>query len=91
MKTFAEKKKDSLETMLNVEQWTEAPISPYFTEVLRTINSLGLSDDEFFNMTGGGGSGSDIGSSLTVNDTEYKSVNAVLELIKIIYEYIKVI
>ena len=49
-----------------MEQWTEATISPYFQEVLGTINALDLSDDEFFNMAGGQGE-SDVGNKLTVN------------------------
>ena len=41
-------------------------------------------------MAGGQGE-SDVGNKLTVNQTEYSTVNAVLELVKILYEYIKVI
>ena len=76
--------------MLEIEGWTEVQIAPYFQEVLGTINALDLSDDEFFNMAGGHGD-ADVGAKLTVNQMEYSTVNAVLELIKILYEYIKVI
>ena len=90
LNSFAQKKKETLRTMLEIEGWTEVQIAPYFQEVLGTINALDLSDDEFFNMAGGHGD-ADVGAKLTVNQMEYSTVNAVLELIKILYEYIKVI
>ena len=56
---------------------------------MATINTIKVTDEEFLNLKP-----SELTESSTylkVNDQEYKAVNSVLELIKILYDYIKII
>lgn len=65
----------------------EVPVSSYFKDVLLTINSLHLSDEDFFSTI----QDPSETQHFTINGANFKSVNSLLEFLKIIYEYIKII
>lgn len=88
LKTFADKKKVFIEESLNNEMWTEAIISPYFHDVLLTINSLELTDENFLHQIQ---SSETSQNKLIITNNDYKTVNSVLELLKTLYEYLKLI
>ena len=77
-----------IEESLNNEMWTEAIISPYFHDVLLTINSLELTDENFLHQIQ---SSETSQNKLIITNNDYKTVNSVLELLKTLYEYLKLI
>lgn len=84
----AKKWRDQIVTIVNNESWQTSPVIPYYQEVLKTINSLDLQDDQFEIAHDENLKESDV---LTIGDEEFHIVNTVLQLLYILYEYVRLI
>lgn len=86
---FAKKKKDTIETLLRNEIWKNIQVAPFFQEIIRVMNDLQISDEEYFNFDQN--DSVEPFAGLRVNETNYIMINSTLELTKAFYDYVKVI
>lgn len=64
-------------------------VSGFFQQIIKVINDMDVPDEEFINFDNA--ESQEIKDGIVVGDTKYSVINSILELIKIFYDYIKLV
>jgi len=85
---FCKKKKEAMEILLRHEMWNTVPVMPYFQSIVRVVNDLQASDEEFANFDNE--ENHELKDTIEVDGKQFFVTNSTLELIKSIYYYINI-
>lgn len=80
LNSFCKKKKETMETILMNEQWKIVQVSSFFQGIIRVVNDLQISDQEFLNFDNG--DKDELADALYIDDQKFQVMNCTLELTK---------
>jgi hypothetical protein len=80
LNSFCKKKKETMETILMHEQWKTVQVSSFFQVIIKVVNDLQISDQEFLDFDNG--DNDELTDVLYIDDQKFQVMNCTLELIK---------
>jgi hypothetical protein len=80
LNSFCRKKRDKMETILKNEQWNTVKVSSFFQNIVRVVNDLQISDEEFLNFDSG--DKDELADALYIDAQKFQAMNCTLELTK---------